>query len=56
MILVNGVYVREHRYLAEIHLGHRIPPKYDVVWLNGDRRDNRLQNLGLVDHARNRVK
>lgn len=56
MLLVGGKYVREHRYLVEQHVGGKLPSRYDVIWLNKDRRDNRLENLIIVYHAESRQK
>lgn len=56
MILIDGKYVREHRYLVEQHIGSKLPAIYDVIWLNKDRTDNSLGNLAMVYHSKSRQK
>lgn len=43
--------VMEHRLVVEEHLGCILPPEFDVHHLNGDKKDNRIENLAIMTHG-----
>lgn len=45
----NGL-VMEHRVVMEKHLGYILPKEFDVHHINGNKEDNRIENLAIMTH------
>ena len=51
-ILINRRWMREHRFVLQKHLDRQLLPSEHVHHINGDRLDNRIENLEIMDQSR----
>ena len=45
---INGIKKTVHRHVMEEHLGRLLEPDEHVYHVNGDSRDNRIENLIII--------
>lgn len=50
-IKVDGKNVKEHRFIIECHIGRKLLPHEDVHHKNGNKLDNTIDNLEVIDHG-----
>ena len=49
VIYVNGIRMKEHRFIVEKHLNRKLTKDEHIHHRNGNRQDNRIENLQVTD-------
>lgn len=50
-IMVNGIQVREHRWIMEQHLGRKLEPWEHVHHIDGNHLNNLIDNLEVLSNS-----
>lgn len=55
LVTIDGSQLLEHRVLMEKHLGRKLSPDEVVHHINGNRTDNRIENLTVMSRAEHMI-
>jgi hypothetical protein len=54
MLWRDGTHILEHRYLMEQHLGRKLKKSEHIHHVNGDKTDNRIENLEITSNHKHK--